>query len=191
LQRKRHIRDQRSLPLPERSQEIVRLDGEALCVAWRFWNELNGRWPEALNAVRQPMRFGRRLSREVITLPTGRQALLQRRRGWRPLRWLWSAFGGRRQESPELRQACLLNRRQGDGPPRLLAYGQRQLGLWRMESFLLTELPGGDVDEIATPFAFLSEKGEKNGRRPYHELGRDKTVDCERAELQGRFAHER
>src|SRR5262249_36627828 len=46
--------------------------------------------------------------------------------------------------SPELRQAALLLRlqRAGIATARLLAFGQRQVGPWRMESLLLTESDG-------------------------------------------------
>jgi hypothetical protein len=54
-------------------------------------------------------------------------------------------FGGKPMSAPEVRQAGLLFRlqRYGVSTARLLAFGQRQVSPWRLESFLLTEPPAG------------------------------------------------
>jgi hypothetical protein len=143
LQRKRRICEQRLPPSPPGSQEIVRVEGEALCVARSFWDELQ-RWsPAELFRLRQRIPARDKLSREVVDLPGGRRALLVQRRSPALLKALWCAVRRRRQESPELRLACRLNRaaRPTSETPRLLAYGQRRSGFWHVESFLLTELP--------------------------------------------------
>jgi len=143
LLRKSRINEQRLPPAPPGSQEIVRLEGEALCLTRSFWEELH-RWsPAELSGLRQRIPARDNFSREVVKLPGGRRALLVQRRSPVILGTLWSALRRRRRESPELRLACRLNRAapSPSGGPRLLAYGQRSCGRWHMESFLLTELP--------------------------------------------------
>jgi len=80
-----------------------------------------------------------------VPLPRGGQAFFIRRRTDRFLSWLAAWFGGKPVSTPEVRQAGLLFRlqRYGVSTARLLAFGQRQISPWRIESFLLTESPPG------------------------------------------------
>jgi Lipopolysaccharide kinase (Kdo/WaaP) family len=48
LLRKRHVRNQRLPPLRGGVQNVVWLDGEALCVTREFWSEVQGRLPDWL-----------------------------------------------------------------------------------------------------------------------------------------------
>jgi tRNA A-37 threonylcarbamoyl transferase component Bud32 len=142
LLQKRRVHEQRLPPGPAGSQEIVRLEGEGLCLTRTFWEELH-RWsPAELFRLRQRIPARSRFYREILQLPGGRRALLVQSRRPIMLRALWAALRRRRYESPELRLACRLNRPSPSfNRPRLLAYGQRRCGLWHTESFLLTELP--------------------------------------------------
>jgi tRNA A-37 threonylcarbamoyl transferase component Bud32 len=138
---KRHVRDGRLCPLPGGTQELLWLDGDALCVTRSFWTELQGRVPDWLRHSRSLEEFGS-VSQAVVTLPGGGRGLLVRGRRRQPLRWLWTEFRRRPFLSPELRQAGALFRMQRRGlrAPRLLAFGQRRPMPWQLESFLLTEL---------------------------------------------------
>jgi tRNA A-37 threonylcarbamoyl transferase component Bud32 len=140
---KRHIREGRLCPLPIGSQELLWLDGEALCVTQSFWSELQGQVPDWLRLDGYGI-VGRisNPSYVIVSLPGGRQGLLVRRRCRQALRWLWTEFRRRPLLSPELRQAGALFRiqRRGEVAPRLLAFGQRRPLPWQIESFLLTEI---------------------------------------------------
>jgi hypothetical protein len=146
LLRKRHIQVDRRLPLAPGGQSLLWLDGEALCVTPAFWAELQGRVPTWLPLAPKPGLRGR-TERGEVELPGGRRGLLVRRWRLQPLGWLWAALRGKRLESPELRQATTIFRRQRQGldAPRLLAYGQRRCFPWRTESFLLTEVAAPDT----------------------------------------------
>jgi len=140
LLRKRRIREAR-VSFRD-SQELIRLNGEALCITPQFLRELDGIVPEWLR-LEQSIRNNVDVVSSVVKLPAGRAALFVRRRRDQPLLWLWSAFRGKPLMTPEAQQAGLLFRRQrrGETAPRLLAFGQRRTLLWRTESFLLTEAP--------------------------------------------------
>jgi len=81
------------------------------------------------------------VSTAIVTLPRGRQARFVRRRHDRLLAWIRSWFWGRIPSAPEVREAGLLFRlqRYGVSTAPLLAFGQRALRPWQVESFLLTE----------------------------------------------------
>jgi hypothetical protein len=144
-------------------QELVWLDGEALCVTPDFLQELDGdvaSWLGAalgggLHTWPRPVASGKSQF-SVVPLPSGRQALLVHSRRDQPLRWLWSEFRRKKLMTSEVREAGLLFRRQRQGQPapRLLAFGQRRPLPWRTESFLLTEIPAcgkGDWPPILLP----------------------------------------
>lgn len=144
LLRKRYIREVRQASLPIGRQNLVWLDGEALCVTREFQAALGGKTLAWL----VPGRSGPSgVEQRVVDVPGARQAVLIRRRIARPLRWLWQRLRGRPFSSPELEQAAVLFRlqRYGITTPRLLAVGQRYPSPWRCESFLLTEPPLGHV----------------------------------------------
>jgi tRNA A-37 threonylcarbamoyl transferase component Bud32 len=141
LLRNRHVRQARLLQSTG-ARELIWLDDEALCITPQFLRDLNGAVPEWLRLERNS--WGDHDSAlALVALPGGRHGLLVRRRRDQPLRWLWSEFRRKPLTTPEVRQAGMLFRRQGQGQPapRLLAFGQRRLLPWRTESFLLTEVP--------------------------------------------------
>jgi tRNA A-37 threonylcarbamoyl transferase component Bud32 len=145
LLRKRHVREASLCPLPDGEQELLWIDGEALCVTPDFWAGLRGEVPGWLK-LDEPDESAEGTTRTVVLLPGGRRGLLVRRRCNQPLRWLWTEFRRRPLVSPEVRQAGTLFRlqRYGDSAPRLLAFGQRRPRPWRTESFLLTECKPDD-----------------------------------------------
>jgi tRNA A-37 threonylcarbamoyl transferase component Bud32 len=141
LLRRRHVREQHQPPLGAGTQNLIWLDGEALCVTREFLGRCHGevsRW-----LADSGMLSRKRLTNADVMLPDGGRASLARRREFRPLSWLWGHVRRRRPVSPELRQAGLLFRLQRYGivTPRLLAVGQRQTAPGWVESFLLTEPP--------------------------------------------------
>jgi hypothetical protein len=138
LLHKRHIREQRLGPLVGGEQNLLWLDGEALCVTREFHDDLRGEVPSWLPLSARP---AERLTRDVVPLAQDRPAFLTRRSLCRPLAWLWGWLRRRPLPSPEVQQAATLFRlqRYGVTTPRLLAVGQRQSPPWRTESFLLTE----------------------------------------------------
>jgi tRNA A-37 threonylcarbamoyl transferase component Bud32 len=162
LLRKRRMRELRQPPLEWGRQNLVWVQGEALCVTREFRAELGGRLPDWLTCGGIPPALGAHVSRSTVGLPRG-PALLVRRRSCRPLAWLWAWLRGRRLLSPELEQAGTLFRlqRYGITTPRLLAVGQRHLRPWRAESLLLTEPPAGGVP-LAT---WLSGQADREQRR--------------------------
>jgi tRNA A-37 threonylcarbamoyl transferase component Bud32 len=142
---RRHIREQRQ-PLPATgTQNLIWLDGEALCVTREFRAALDGEIPAWLTDAEFPAATQNVVTRTVVTVPTARQALLVRRRASKPLHWFWTWLRWRPWTAPELKQAGTLFRlqRYGIATPRLLAVGQRFLRPWKTESFLLTQTPLG------------------------------------------------
>jgi tRNA A-37 threonylcarbamoyl transferase component Bud32 len=141
LSQRRHIREARQLPETKVKQELIWLDGEALCVTPDYYAQ----WSGALPSTRHGGPGRNQVSRERVWLPEGRQALFARRRTVRFFAWLPACFGGKPLIAPEVRQAGLLFRlqRYGVRTARLLAFGQRPARRWKMESFLLTEAPAG------------------------------------------------
>lgn len=115
---KRRVREQRQAPLAAGDQNLIWLDGEAVCVTSDFHGELDEYSP--LRRVIAPQ--------------------LVRRRQFRPFAGLWAWLRGRELVAPEIEQAATLFRLQRYGivTPRLLAVGQRAVR-GTMASFLLTE----------------------------------------------------
>ncbi len=145
LRRRRRIRELLQPALASGRQNLVWLDGEALCVTREFLAEQGGRVPAWLSFATFPRGPRGRVVRKMIDRGTALPANLVRRRGGNPLAWLWAGLRGRRVVSPELERAGLLFRLQRHEvtTPRLLAVGQRPGWAWRSESFLLTEPPLG------------------------------------------------
>lgn len=171
LLRKRYIREVRQAFLPIGQQNLVWLDGEALCVTREFQAAVAGRIPgwlaqaadtEGPNGVRHERR----------QVPGIRPALLIRRWVRRPLHWLRHRLLGRSFISPEFEQAAVLFRlqRYGITTPRLLAVGQRYRRPWELESFLLTE-PVLCHDSL--PHWLSQESARAEPRRRYRHMLRE------------------
>ena len=141
LLKKRYIRELRRPGLTPGKQNLIWLDGEAVCVTREFRDEIRDQLPAWLNLLRKPARPGHEVHRHLLPLPGDRAVRLVRRRQSRPLSWLWNWLRGRSWVSPELEQAATFFRleRNGISPPRLLAVGQRRTKPWLTESFILTE----------------------------------------------------
>ncbi len=141
LSQRRHIREARQLPEATTKQELIWLNGEALCVTPAYYQKWCGRLPSA----DEPPPQGNQVRRDEVSFSEGELACLTRRRSDRFFAWVLTWFGARPLVAPEVRQAGLLFRlqRYGVRTPRLLAFGQHATRPWRMESFLLTETPQG------------------------------------------------
>jgi hypothetical protein len=138
LLERRRFREMRQPPLAVGVQNLIWLDGDALVVTREFREELGGRVPDWLRSPPAPARNAVR--RETITLLGERPAHFVTRWASRPWRWLLGWLR-RPPVAPELESMNILFRlqRYGVAVPRLLAAGQRRLGPWRTQSFLLTE----------------------------------------------------
>ncbi|HXG13053.1 MAG TPA: lipopolysaccharide kinase InaA family protein [Gemmataceae bacterium] len=145
--RRRHVREQRQAVLAAGTQNLIWVDGEALCVTREFLADCGGQVPAWLRAAGRPEAEGPTLTQTVVAIPGARQARLVCRRSFRPWGYLWAWLRRRPLPSPELLHAGLLFRlqRYGIRTPRLLAVGQRWLGIGRMSSFLVTEPIAGAI----------------------------------------------
>jgi hypothetical protein len=143
LLRRRRIRELRQPPLTDAVQQLVWLDGEALCVTPDFRAQLVENMPEWLSHWHRLRHSGH----HRVTIPDGEQADLFLRTVRRPFAAFWSWLRGSRPTSPEIRQAGLIFRLQRFGvrTPRLLAVGQRPSVLGRAPSFLLTQKKSNSV----------------------------------------------
>jgi len=146
LRRRAKIRAMLQPPLPAGAQELVWLDGEALCVTRTFLEEVGGQLPSWLPSTPSQTsgpqtRFSRhRLGSKPVDLV--------RRWASRPWAWLWCCLRRWRLSTPEVKQAgtVFLLQRYGIVTPRLLAVGQRFPRPWQTESFLLTESLAGSTN---------------------------------------------
>jgi tRNA A-37 threonylcarbamoyl transferase component Bud32 len=131
---RRRIRDLRHQPSISVNQQLVWLDGEAMCVTPDYLAMLHGRVPDYLSV--SP-------TLTTVTIEDGSRGLLLRRQRRRPLARFGAWLGRKRLTSPELEAAAIAFRleRFGLSSPRLLAVGQRHTFPWTTDSFLLTELP--------------------------------------------------
>jgi len=143
LLRRPRIRELRHTPLPAGLQNLIWLDGEALCVTREFRAEMTGQLPGWLVTEPRLEAPGNELTETRMALSGARQGTLVRRRASRPWWWLWCRLRRRPATTPEFQQAATLFRlqRHGIGTPRLLAVGQRATLPWRTHSLLLTEQP--------------------------------------------------
>jgi tRNA A-37 threonylcarbamoyl transferase component Bud32 len=173
LLRHRHVRDARRGPATADEQQVVWLDGEALCVTRAFHQHLPRPLPEWLSILRSATGSLPSVERRWVTLDQDRQALLIQRHAWRPFAALNSWMSGRPLTAPEVRQAGLLFRLQRHGvrTPRLLAFGQRLYWPGRLDSFLLTEpaLPEAGVRPCRRELEELREAARL--LRRLHEAG--------------------
>lgn len=156
---KRYIRELRQSTLSPGTQNLIWLDGEALCVTQEFHASLYGRSPDWLKTPDKNDGGNNDVSWSKVNIPGAHTALLVRRRAHRPWHWLWSWLRGRPFTAPEFHQAAALFRlqRYGVATPKLLAVGQRHLRPWQTESFLLTETPPTRVRLLDWLAAQLSE----------------------------------
>jgi tRNA A-37 threonylcarbamoyl transferase component Bud32 len=138
LLRKRRIREARISS--GESQELIWLNGEALCITPALLEEMSGKVPDWLTLEQTAWHEADAIS-SLVELPGGREGLLVRRRRTQLLKWLWAEFRRKPLMTPEATLAGVLFRRQrrGEPAPRLLAFGQRHTLPWRTESFLLTQ----------------------------------------------------
>jgi tRNA A-37 threonylcarbamoyl transferase component Bud32 len=150
LMRRRRVRELRHQPAVSQVQQLVWLDGEALCVTPHFLATLGGQLPDYLALSKAPRRRGSssrpdgsELSSTSLELPRGDRGLLMRRHCKRPLARLWAWVRRCRLGSPELNTAAIIFRleRFGLSGPRLLAVGQRHQFPWSTSSFSLVQLP--------------------------------------------------
>ena len=146
LQRKRRIRELRQPPLPAGRQNLIWLDGEALCVTPRFQSAMAqdamGQAPTWLSKP-DSLPSCSQVECQEISAPDDVRWTLVRRWSNRPGRWLWSWWRRPLFPAPEFEQAAAIVRleRFGVEAPRLLALGHRTLRPWQTYSFLLTETP--------------------------------------------------
>jgi tRNA A-37 threonylcarbamoyl transferase component Bud32 len=141
LLKKRYIRELRRPGLAPGKQNLIWLDGEAVCVTREFQEEIRDRLGSWLDLLRKPARPGLEVQRRLLPLPGDRTGRLVRRRQREPWSWLWHWLRGRSWVSPELEQAATFFRleRNGISSPRLLAVGQCRTRTWLTKSFILTE----------------------------------------------------
>src|SRR5207249_3285363 len=133
---------------PPGTQNLVWLDGEALCVTQAFREEIGDRLPDWLR-FRGPIQ--NQVEQLEVSLSDGRTGQLVRRFATglgRLFRSWW-----RKSAAPEVQHAALLFRleRHGISAPKLLAFGQYRARLWDQYSFLLTlplEVEGSLVDSL-------------------------------------------
>jgi len=141
LMNRRHIRQSRHISSASTSQNVIWLNGEALCVTPAYLEQSQGHVPDFLAIPQTSAPSLNSLERNQITLAEDRRANLVRRRAFRPVSLTVCRLIGKKWSAPEVRQAGLIFRlqRHGIDTPRLLAFGQRLRFPWRVESFLLTE----------------------------------------------------
>lgn len=139
LLRQRKTREQRLTALPIGSQQLIWLDGEALCVTPEFEAAVAGNIPDWLT---RPLADASRncLAHTTLTIPQVGLATFVQRRRTDFVDWLRSRLKRKPPVSSELRLLGLIFRLQRHGifTPRVLAYGQRVSGPAQVESFLLT-----------------------------------------------------
>jgi hypothetical protein len=159
LLRRRHVREIRQESLEPGTQNLIWLDGEALCLTREFLEALEGVIPvwltprseEPTNDDKPPithwLTFIRRSlpianrTRIEVPLPGNGTGILVRRRAHQPWWWLYLLLGIKALPSPEMRQAGILFRlqRYGIATPRLLGVGQHHPRPSQTESLLLIE----------------------------------------------------
>jgi tRNA A-37 threonylcarbamoyl transferase component Bud32 len=169
LLRRRRIRELRHVPMLG-EQQLVRLNGEPVCVTPRFRDELQCRLPGWLRLPDAGGRSGMVVMPVPLSSGVARQATLTTRRVRQPLGWLWNVVRGRPLVSAELENAGTLFRleRYGICAPRLLAFGQRFTRPWRTESLLLTEQPSATIPIEAW---LASHQEQPLRRRLWREVG--------------------
>jgi hypothetical protein len=145
LLRRPRLREMRQPLMPDGGQELVWLDGEALCVTQAFAGECRGAVRDRLYLPRDGARRRDRFHRCTVQLPGGRTGRLERRSTSSPFAWLWRRLRRLPWVAPEVARAGTLFRlqRAGIATVGLLAFGQRPSRPWQTDSFLLTATPVG------------------------------------------------
>ncbi|MBI3412005.1 MAG: hypothetical protein HY040_27050 [Planctomycetes bacterium] len=143
LQRQRRVREMRRPPSNRGLQNLIWLDGEALCVTREFLNELGGVVPEWLREIARATASDGVQTLEV-SLGNGRRGVCVRRRQRRPLKWLFAWAARRSFPAPEFEKVSLWFRQQrlAIRAPRVLAVGHHSPKPWLTYSFLLSERVG-------------------------------------------------
>lgn len=180
LLRRRHVREIRQESLAPGTQNLIWLEGEALCMPREFFAALGGEVPAWLDPrgeaervekrpgvkrwfslVQNPFAIVQR-TRTEVAIPGGGSALLIRRWTHQPWRWLWAILRWKRLTSPELKQAGILFRlqRYGIDTPRLLAVGQHHPVPWQTESLLLAE-PPADAERLVAWLKYQSPREDE------------------------------
>jgi hypothetical protein len=156
LLQRRRLRELRQVPLRPGTQNLLWLDGEALCLTREFYTATGEQVPAWLTASHWPTGSRKHTVQMVVPLPGDGQGWLVRRRSQRWLGSLWAWLRRRPLRSPELDQAGTLFRLQRYGvvTPRLLAVGQKHAWPGWLESFLLTE----SVPQTLGLFAWLKTR---------------------------------
>jgi hypothetical protein len=134
LMTRRRILDLRRQSSVSFNQQLVWLDGEAMCVTPDYLALVRGQVPDYLNVSPTVT---------ALTIEGGNHGLLLRRRRRWPLARFGAWLSRKRLTSEELEAAAIAFRleRFGLSVPRLLAVGQRHRFPWTTDSFLLTQLP--------------------------------------------------
>jgi hypothetical protein len=145
LLRRPRLREMRQPLVLDGRQEIVWLDGEALCVTRAFAAECRGEVRARLRLPRDGARGKNDVTASRVALPHGGAGLLVRRSTSRPFAWLRTRLRWRPWVAPEVAQAGTLFRLQRAGieTVTVLAFGQRHARPWQTDSFLLTAAPAG------------------------------------------------
>src|SRR5262245_29576589 len=94
LLKKRYIRELRQPVLPPGRQNLIWLDGEAVCLTREFREEIRGRLSAWLDLLRKPVRAGNEVHRRLVPLAGDRAGRLVRRRRRRPSSWIWRWLRG-------------------------------------------------------------------------------------------------
>jgi tRNA A-37 threonylcarbamoyl transferase component Bud32 len=142
LLRNRRMWEMQVLAPANPKQNIIWRDGEALCVTQEFDGDLGERIPDWLRYERIPAK-GRNLEVDTFCPPVLPSAKLIFRRETRVWTGLVAWIRGKKLISSSIRQAGQIIRLQrlGFETPRLVAFGQRQVHPWCVESFILTQAP--------------------------------------------------
>jgi heptose I phosphotransferase len=139
LGKRRHVVEKSQPRMATGEQNWTRIDGEELSVTTALEVVFPGRDPTWLS-----LRRAAPPAQRWLIAPGGDPVRLERRRhGWLSVARFWSWLRGRSVTAPEQQRAHLLLRleRYRIAVPRVLAMGQRWLGLGRLEAFLLTRPP--------------------------------------------------
>jgi tRNA A-37 threonylcarbamoyl transferase component Bud32 len=168
LLRRRRIRELRKTPLPVGAQNLIALDGEALCVTPAFRTIFGDCYPQWLTDAAPT--FG--VHRTTCGLGDGVEGTVIRRRGIYALARLWARLRQHPFRAPEWQLAALLFRleRFGIETPTLLACGQRHGGTWAIESVLFTSTPSNGTT-LAEWLSQLSPEAVGPRRRVLRQLG--------------------
>jgi tRNA A-37 threonylcarbamoyl transferase component Bud32 len=135
---RRHIRQARQTATTQFSQNVIWLNGEALCVTPDFLKHIKDQ-PDLLKSFSTLGCRSSQVERKEIALGNNQPGILTCRRERRLGALLRNKLLGKKWTAPEVRQAGLLFRLQrlGIATPRLLAFGQTYEAMGVISSFIL------------------------------------------------------